>query len=287
MQTLPTNTLRFLKHAQSARLSLPNRLRALGLMAQELDQLVTWPPATTKVGGPTLALLLDEAVQLVQSQLLPRIRWYRVRVTAIEQLSEAQHLWLRRYFQEQVYPLLTPFAVDSGHPFPFIQDRRLNFLVVLQSKNKLYEAEQYGVVPIPSRLPRLIQTHPCLPPPTRTRNPTPIRCFVWREELVRYFLPTLFSGVTVKAVYQFRLLRAALTNTPSPLLAADAGVRVAKGPITQLAVEKTMPLHLRQWLSNRLPVSMEQVLACATPLGLGDLCELADYLKPRNAILAP
>ena len=249
--------------------------------------MLTWPlAANSKVGGPTLALLLDEATQLVQTQLLPRIRWYRVRVTAIEQLNDAQQLWLRRYFQEQVYPLLTPFAVDSGHPFPFIQDRRLNFLVVLQAKNRLYEAEQYGVVPIPSRLPRLIQAHPCLPPPARTRNPTPIRCFVWREEVVRHFLPTLFSGVTVKAVYQFRLLRASHVSTLAPAMGAEAGVRVAKGPITQLAVEKAMPHHLRQWLSNRLPVNMDQVLACATPLGLGDLCELADYLKPRNVVLA-
>lgn len=282
MQTVPTQTLLLLKHAQSVRFSLPKRLRALGLMAQELDQMLTWPPAATaKVSGTTLSLLLDEATQLVQTQLIPRIRWYRVRVATIEQLSEAQQLWLRRYFEKEVYPILTPFAVDSGHPFPFIQDRRLNFLVVLQAQNRLYEAEQYGVVQIPSRLPRLIQAHPCLPPPARTRNRTPIRCFVWREEVVRHFLPMLFSGVTVKAVYQFRLLRASLTNTPSPLRPADANVRVAKGPITQLAVEKAMPLPLRQWLSNRLPVSMERVLACATPLGLADLCELADYLKPR------
>lgn len=298
MQTLSIQTLRFLKYAQSARLSLPKRLRALGLMGQELDQILTWPspgsadgfaptPSTLfKVAGLNLTLLLDEAAQLVNTQLMPRIRWYRVRVAAIEQLNEAQHLWLRRYFQEQIYPLLTPFAVDSGHPFPFIQDRRLNFLVVLQAQNRQYEAEQYGILPIPSRLPRLIQTQPCLPPPARTRNPNPIRCFIWREEIVRYFLPMLFSGVTVKAVYQFRLLRAPLANTPSPLLAAEARASGSKGPITQLAVEKTMPPHLRQWLSNRLPVSMDRMLACATPLGLSDLCELADYLQPHNAVLA-
>lgn len=291
MHTIPTQTLRLLKHAQSARYSLPKRLRALSLMAQELDQLLTWPPgvgaatftptlsAQAKATSLNLGPILAEATHLINTQLLPRIRWYRVRVAGIEELSAAQQIWLQRYFQEQVYPLLTPFAVDSGHPFPFIQDRRLNFLVVLQSKNKLYEAEQYGVVPIPSRLPRLLQTQPCLPPPTRTRNPTPIRCFVWREEIVRHFLPLLFSGVTVKAAYQFRLLRAPMTNTPTTPLPAEAYTGVAKGPITQLAVEKAMPPHLHQWLSNRLQIGLERMLACDTPLGLADLYELADYLK--------
>jgi len=291
MQTVPIQTLRLLKHAQSARYSLPKRLRALSLMAQELDQLLTWPPGVgaatftptlseqTKATSLNLGSILDEATQLVHTQLLPRIHWYRVRVTAIEQLSEAQHCWLQRYFQEQIYPLLTPFAVDSGRPFPFIQDRRLNLLVVLQSKNKLYEAEQYGVVPIPSRLPRLIGVHPCLAPPPRARNSTAIRCFVWREEIVRYFLPLLFSGVTVKAAYQFRLLRAPVANTSLPLSSTEARANAAKGPITQLAVEKTMPLHLHQWLSNHLQIALERMLACGTPLGLADLCELADYLK--------
>lgn len=293
MQSLPTQTLRLFKHAQSARLSLPKRLRALGLMAQELDQMWIWaatsgtngfaptPAVSTKAVNPNLALLLDEATQLIHTQLLPRIRWYRVRVVTIAQLNEAQQLWLQRYFQEQVYPLLTPFAVDSGHPFPFLQDRRLNLLVVLQAKNRLYEAEEYGVVSIPSRLPRLIQAQPLLPPPTHTRNRTPIRCLVWREEVVRHFLPLLFSGVTVKTAYQFRLLRTPLPNLSSPLLPAEPRAGVAKGPITQLAVEKTMPLQLRQWLSNHLQVSIERLLACPTPLGLGDLCELADYLKPQ------
>lgn len=292
-QTLAIQTLQFLKNAQSTKLSLPKRVRALGLMAQELDQILTWPPtnsadglaalssALTKIAGLNLGLLLDEATQVVHTQFLPRIRWYRVRVAPIEQLNEAQYLWLRHYFQEQVYPLLTPFAVDPGRPFPFIQDRRLNFLVVLEAKNQSSEAAQYGVVPIPSRLPRLIQAQPCLPPPMRTRNPNPIRCLVWREEIVRYFLPLLFSGVNVKAVYQFRLLRAPVTNMPSPFLTTPLNASMTKGPITQLAVEKTMPIQLRQWLSNRLPVNMERVLACATPLGLGDLCELADYLKPQ------
>jgi polyphosphate kinase len=233
----------------------------------------------TKATGLNLALLLDEAAHLVHTQLLPRVQRYRVQIAAIEQLNDAQQAWLWHYFQQQVYPLLTPFAVDSGHPFPFIQDRRLNFLVVLQSKDKTPKAEQYGLVQIPARLPRLIQAQPPIALPVGARNSKPIRCFVWREEVVRYFLPMIFNGVNVKAVYQFRLLRAPLNNSPAMLIEPEQRTSVIKGPITQLAVEKAMPGELRQWLVKRLPVSMDRLLACALPLGMADLCELADHLS--------
>jgi polyphosphate kinase len=289
MQTSLIRTLRLFKHAQSAKLPLPKRLRALGLMAQGIDQALTFTPAVgaaglqsidsvaAQVAGLNLAQLLEEATQLVHGQLLPRVQRYRVQIAAIEQLSEAQRSWLWHYFQQQIYPLLTPFAVDSGRPFPFIQTTRLNFLVVLQSTlAKPRETERYGLVQIPSRLPRLIQAEPCLP--AQPESNTAMRCLVWREEIVRHFLPFLFSGMNVKAVYQFRLLRAPRNHDPASLTAAEQHPRMAQGPITQLDVEKTMPTHLRHWLTSRLQIRGDQVLACPPPLGLADLCELADML---------
>lgn len=292
MQTTSIQTLRFFKYAQSATLPLPKRLRALGMMARELDQAPSWglfgtagqptvAPASIKVAGLTIGQLLEEATQLVNAQLLPRIQRYRVQLTAIEQLSEAQRGWLWHYFQQQIYPLLTPFAVDSGRPFPFIQTKRLTFLVVLQANtSKPRETERYGLVQVPTRLPRLIQAQPCALLPTGTKNAKPMRCLVWREEIVRQFLPMLFSGVNVQAVYQFRLLRAPLDNSPAALIPTGPRPEAAQGPITRLDVEKAMPLPIRQWLINRLRISSDQLLACPTPLGLADLCELADYLTP-------
>lgn len=262
-------------------------------MARALDQAPTWTPVeegegvqTTvrtpaKVAGLNLALLLEEATQLVHTQLLPRIQRYRVQIAAVEQLTEAQRGWLWQYFQQQIYPLLTPFVVDSGHPFPHLQSRRLNFLVVLQSSmTALRTKEHYGLLQIPARLPRLIQVQPCTPASTSAKNAKPIRCLLWREEIIRQFLPGLFSGSRIQAVYQFRLLRAQRDNSPATLIAAGPGPVSAKGPITRLDIEKAMPPHLRQWLIQRLQIHTDQVLACAPPLGLADLCELADYLTP-------
>ena len=296
MPTLsPIPSLRLLKQAQSTRLSLPKRLRALGEMAQDIDQFVTvaatarqqshadTPAAITD--GVDVAAILDEATQLVHAQLLPRMWRYRVQIRAVEQLTEGQRAWLWQYFQQQIYPLLTPLAIDSGHPFPYLQSRRLNFLVALRPQaHQGAGRPRYGVVQIPARLPRLIQAHPCLPSRSTANRTRPLRCLVWREEIVHYFLPTLFSGLTVDAAYQFRLLRAQQPSNsataPEPH-AAEQQQGLAQAPVIRLDVEKSTPPHLRRWLVNQLRVNDECVLDCATPLGLADLCQLADYLAPH------
>ena len=291
------HSLRLLKQAQSTRLSLPKRLRALGEMAQSMDQFVTvaasaMPTEQAGSDSPTpmpdavdVATILEEATQLVHEQLLPRIRRYRVQILTVEQLTEVQRAWLWPYFQQQIYPLLTPLAIDSGHPFPYLQSRRLNFLVALRAHVQPGAGRpRYGVVQIPARLPRLIQAQPCLPGRSAANRTRPLRCLVWREEIVRYFLPTLFSGLTVDAAYQFRLLRAQNDSNPAALSGLNAPEQrqgLAPAPVIRLDVEKSMPSHLRRWLINQLRVNDECVLDCATPLGLADLCQLADYLAPH------
>ncbi len=253
-------------------------------MAQGIDQTAMLATAAPLVeaappaapNAPTdlvdIASLLEEAAQLVHAQLLPRIQRYRVQIVKPEQLTDAQNAWLWTYFVQQIYPLLTPLAIDSGRPFPTIQSRRLNFLVVLQAPiHPGRVVERYGVVQIPARLPRLIRVETASPAPDSKAKP--VRELVWREEIVRYFLPAIFSGMTVTAAYQFRLLRATGENQPSLFSPIQA-------PIVRLDLEKAMPPHVRRWLIDRLHLSPDQVLACTTPLGLGDLCELAKQLKP-------
>lgn len=296
MLTLPTNlSLRLLKQAQSTRLSLPKRLRALSELAQGIDQAVTLVPtqvlleATKAPACPftaDIATVLDEAAHLIHAQLLPRMRRYRVQIVAVDQLSEAQRTWLWHYFQQQIYPLLTPLAIDSGHPFPYLQSRRLNFLVSLRNQSQPIAKPRYGVVQIPARLPRLIQAQPCLPSSTTANRARPLRCLVWREEIVRYFLPSLFSGLTVDAAYQFRLLRVQMECNPagrSPQggTLTDLQPGQPPAPVIRLDIEKSTPAPLRRWLINQLRVNDECVLDCMAPLGLADLCQLADYLAPH------
>jgi len=260
-------------------------------MAQGIDQSATFTPDSTPLDQQMrvratpdqidIAALLEEAAQLVHAQLLPRIQRYRVQIVAIEQLTEAQRAWLWDYFVQQIYPLLTPLAIDSGRPFPAIQSCRLNFLVVLQATTQPGRmVERYGVVQIPARLPRLIRVESVGAEARRAGTAKPVRYLVWREEIVRYFLPAIFSGMTVTAAYQFRLLRANLDNPNAPSIASGQPPSPGQAPIVRLDIEKPMPPHLRHWLIGRLHLSPDQVLSCTTPLGLGDLCELAKQLKP-------
>lgn len=285
MLTLPTTfSLRLLKQAQSTRLSVPKRLRALSELAQDIDQAVTLatsPKSTASMPVVDVATLLDEATQRVLAQLLPRMRRYRVQIVPVEQLNEAQRTWLWHYFQQQIYPLLTPLAIDSGHPFPYLQSRRLNFLVALRPQSAEGPTKpRYGVVQIPARLPRLIQAHPCPASTTPVNRTRPLRCLVWREEIVRHFLPSLFSGLTVDAAYQFRLLRAQTENNSAGAM-VEQRTGLAHAPVIRLDVEKSTPPSLRRWLINQLRVDDDAVLDCTTLLGLADLGQLADYLAPH------
>lgn len=301
-------TLRLFKRAQSTRLSLPQRLRALGQMAQGIDQSLLFLSEPLFKAQPHLsalliqdtvdiATLLEEATEIVHTQLLPQIKRYHVQITAIEQLTALQQTWLRQYFQQQIYPLLTPLAVDPGRPFPYLQSKRLHFLVVLQAADSQGRAiERYGVVQTPMRLPRLIEAgvgtplytgghtggHTGEPKDTGRSKAKPMRCLLWREEIVRYFLPLLFSGLTVSAAYQFRLLRANDDNSNPAAMPAQQRQGLPQAPITLLDIEKKMPTQLRRWLINHLHVDQNRVLDYPTPLALADLCELADCLAPQQ-----
>lgn len=286
-------TIRLFKRAQSARLSLPQRLRALGQMAQGIDQSLLFLSESLLKAQPQfsslliqdtvdITTLLAEAAELVHSQLLPRIKRYHVQIMAVEQLNELQHNWLRHYFQQQIYPLLTPLAVDSGRPFPYLQSKRLHFLVVLQAANNQGRAiERYGVVQIPMRLPRLIEAGVNTPLYV-SRRAKPIRCLLWHEEIVRYFLPILFTGLPISAAYQFRLLRADEETINPTNTTAKQRQGPPQAPITLLDIEKKMPTQLRQWLVNHLRVTEDRVLDYPAPLALADLCELADRLAPQR-----
>lgn len=231
--------------------------------------------------APTqIADLLNEASKIVHAQLLPRLRYYRLRLANLHELTEPQQQWLHRYFQQHIYPLLTPLAVDPGRPFPKLAPGRLYLLVVLQTDGKFGgEREVYGLVKMSNRMPRLVHAQS----PERLRGGSARKarrdhcCLLWREDVIRYFIGTLFSGMQIKGVYQFRFVcvpEADAAGQPKPL----EKQRTICAPVLRVDVEAETPRHLVQWLVDHLQTSLDRVLYCERPLGMADLCELADYL---------
>ncbi|MEZ4682585.1 MAG: hypothetical protein R2932_51095 [Caldilineaceae bacterium] len=160
MRRRTVTPLQLIKRIRSSRYSLPKRLYTMALLAQRLDQLCMAqaveassenqvnpavgadPCAPTASQTPgTVAELnrwFQELSHLLHEQLLPKLKRRRLELTSIDELTLAQNYTLHRYFQEQLYPLLTPLAVDPGHPFPRIMAHNLHFLVTLQATVPFY-----------------------------------------------------------------------------------------------------------------------------------------------------
>jgi polyphosphate kinase len=264
------------------------QLRILGLAATSLDQfsvdqLPHWLPGarTDQEVARVLAkiaLSVDEILQaatdLLQDHLLPRLsREHGVDVLTPQQLdSEARH-WLNTLFSERVYPLLTPLAIDPGHPFPFISSFSLNLLVSLRhsSLDGQRSISTYARVKVPRLLPRFIR----IPHQESER-----RIYIQSEELVRFYLPELFPGLTVESAHLFRVLRAAESETQHEL-SDDLRVRQRQMnlPVVRLDIGRAMPPHISTWLIERLQAPSYACYHSSKPIGQLHLVELANRIE--------
>ncbi|MBX2999790.1 MAG: hypothetical protein KF893_14820 [Caldilineaceae bacterium] len=268
------------------------RLRILGLMATSLDQFFVeqiplWHSYRqdaeharylSQVPSYVEGLLRQTAAAL-HSELLPILtEQYAVRLYSPEQLSTPAREWLRRFFQMRVYPLLTPQAVDPGHPFPFISSFSLNFIVLLrpEAPSAAWEAPIYARIKVPRLLPRFIAL------PAKDELPAgerPVRNYILSEEIVRFFLPELFPGLGVEGAFLFRVVRGA-----QPHDSDDATVqrrlrqRELTWPVVRLDVEKAMPDALLHWLTDHLDVPTYACFRLSDPFGDLQLLDLANLI---------
>lgn len=149
-----------------------------------------------------------------------------------ESAEAAQKAWLSDYFQREIFPVVTPMAVDSSHPFPFLASKSLNLALLLEKNEKEPDADdddidvKTAIVPVPSVLPRIIG----LPynPETPER-----REFVLLEDVIRHFAPRLFVGYDLLEARAFRITR-------------DADLYIDEEDAKDLVVEVERQLKKRQ-----------------------------------------
>jgi polyphosphate kinase len=190
------------------------------------------------------------------------------------ELSDHQKHELKRYFDTNIYPILTPLAIDPGHPFPFISNLSLNLAVVLRGPQK---REHYARVKIPSIIPRFV---PVTLEETKENGNKPKYAFVWLEELIVAHLQTLFSGMEVKKAHPFRVIRDADLEIREDE-AGDLLQTIEKslqrrrfGDVTQVVIEPEMPEKMRNWLVQNLEIRPDDIYENQGSLGLGDIMSL-------------
>lgn len=212
--------------------------------------------------------------------VLPRLREEGICLERYDDLSQRDRRTLKHYFERQIFPVLTPLAVDSGHPFPHISNLSLNMLIVIEDKR----GEHVARMKIPPVVPRFVEI------PDRKASAGPsidgVRRFVLLEDVIEANVHKLFPGKRVKSTHMFRITRDADiefreggSDSLLKLIEEELEQRLF-GFAVRLTVEPSMPPELRSWLANKLNVSGNDIYQLPRPHGLSDLMELYALDRP-------
>ncbi len=219
------------------------------------------------------------------NELLPAINSEGILVCDFSELNSDQVLELREYFEREIFPILTPLAIDPGHPFPHISNLSLNLAVTVKDP---VQGERYARMKIPGSLPRLVPFKTAKPvEKANGAKPSPKFGFVWIEQVVAANLDTLFSGLEVIESHPFRVTRNAdieiQEDEASDLLRTiEEGLRQRHfGAVARLEVQSTMPAPLRDLLISNLLVSPDDVSDLTAPMGLSDVMDLLKVDMPE------
>src|ERR687889_312062 len=131
--------------------------------------------------------LIAEQYQLLHRELIPQLRQNGIEWVRLEELGGAERAFVDRFFSSSLYPVLTPLAIDPGHPFPHVHNKSLNIALLVERKHAAQLQELFAVVQVPAVLDRVV----VLPgSPDRFR-------FVLLEDIIAAHLETLFGGFRV------------------------------------------------------------------------------------------
>jgi len=282
--------LRVLKEAHEKRNPLLERLRFIAITGSNLDEFYMIRVAGLRqqlesginkqdAAGLTveeqLRLIAADTRELVKKQysylraLLGELEQHGICFVAIDELAGKDREWTEKYFHQTIYPVITPLAVDSSHPFPFLLNRSLNLAVELRRGQG--EAKT-AVIQVPGVLPRIVEA------PAGGKK----RRFLFLEEIIRAYCGELFHGYTVKDICPFRITRNAdLTieeEEAEDLLAeVEKSLRQRKrGQAVRLEIAKTAGRALKDFIIDSLKISLRDVFEINGPLDTSFLLKFAD-----------
>jgi polyphosphate kinase len=227
--------------------------------------------------------LIAQKRQLLLEELMPQLREHGIIIYDYSQLNTTQREAMAKYFYEQVFPVLTPLAIDPSHPFPHISNLSHNLAVVIQDRAL---GELFARLKVPEVLPRLapLPDDQCVLRHNSSQEKA--FCFVWMEQFIAAHLTTLFWGMEVMEAYSFRVTRDADMEIEEDeaddlLRTIEQGVRKRRfGKVVRLEVDDAMPERIRQLLMKNLEVATEDLYTVRGPLGMADLIMMMKIERP-------
>ena len=226
-----------------------------------------------------LRVSVERYMRCLHEDILPEMEKHGIRIVPYAQLSQKTRADMKQLFDDRVFPVLTPLAVDPGHPFPYISNLSLSLAVELEEVDRDDGARtHFARVKVPGSLPRLVPIEDA---------PEGERCYLLLEDLIAQHLDTLFPGLTVRASYCFRVTRDAdldlQEDEADDLLAAiESELRKRRfGEPVRLEIEAGMPEPLRDFLLDALDLQPVDCYENKGILGTSDLWALVNLDYPE------
>ncbi len=229
--------------------------------------------------------LMIEAQHCYQRKLLPKLVKAGIHIIDYQKLNKTQKERADTYFKEVVYPVLTPLALDPGHPFPHISNLSLNLAIVIRDKKG---NEKFARLKVPDTLPRLLPIKRSSGGVRKDGTIPHQHYFVWLEQVIASNLHDLFPGMEVTAAHPFRIVRDAdieiqELEADDLLETMQQNIRKRKfGSVVQVAVYESMPENIRELLVDNLEVTRNDVYVLDSPLGLSGLWQLYSNVERHD-----
>ncbi len=224
--------------------------------------------------------LQNEHAHYAIDTILPELEKEHIVLLTWDKLTSAEQERLSRYYRQQVFPVLTPLAVDPAHPFPYISGGSINLAVIVE--NPASGKSHFARVKIPGNLPRLVPVDDMTDEESRDER----YGFIAMEKLIAAHLESLFPGMIIKEARSFRVTR----NEDIDVEEDDAEnllnamekelLRRRFGPPIRLEITDTTSPFLSQLLADQLGVSQDEVYRLPSPLDLTVLFELGSVDRP-------
>jgi polyphosphate kinase len=216
--------------------------------------------------------LINEQYKCIMKEIIPGLKEADVFIHQIDELDENETDRLNKYFEVQVFPILTPLAIDAGHPFPFLSNLRLNLMVVFKETGNANAPQPHAFVEVPSVVPRLV--------PVNTDKPG--HHFILLEDLIRKHIQVLFPGMQIKDTIALRVTRNhdydLHENEVMDLLkSVESEIKDRTHQIAvRLEIEADAPKKTIRMLESQLGILDNYVFEIKGPINFCDLLPLHD-----------
>ena len=222
--------------------------------------------------------LIKDQYKCIMKEIIPGLKEADIFIHQIDELDENETARLNKYFEVQVFPILTPLALDAGHPFPFLSNLRLNLMVVFKEAGNINAPQPHAFVEVPSVVPRLV--------PVNTDKSG--YHFILLEDLIRNHIQVLFPGMQIKNTIALRVTRNhdydLHENEVMDLLkSVESEIKDRTHQIAvRLEIEADAPKKTLKMIQTQLGIQENYIFEINGPINICDLLPLHDLAVPAQ-----